>query len=315
MGFDQTCGECVRQWHLPCTCPDWWFPEDRSPEMMRQHRILKNMAHGAFGVTHSPTCSKLYWNDRRFISSVQTAGGSPTAREANERVLTWLFRTPDSIVPPLLPTDSSVTLTGNVDGPQRLALPTLSMPSLGMITESEWLLSQEMDSNEANQKLAQRIEQLEDDLVATRAALQKLKDRDPQADMTEAAAALAGGLDRALQIVRWDTSGLADALAKIISSVRGRMWVAEGRGPYEWDDDRYKEEAGQALMEVLKIARDALSESGKRVQASFNQCRPALEQYRGMHEHRRHALSGVPETVQCVVCGKRKLVGAPCSCF
>lgn len=74
---------------------------------------------------------------------------------------------------------------------------------------------------------------------------------------------LEAALDRATQALHRDATGLAKALVDIGKSAAGRMWVTEGRGPYQWDDDRYKEEAGVALCEVIEIAVKGLRESGK----------------------------------------------------
>ena len=42
------------------------------------------------------------------------------------------------------------------------------------------------------------------------------------------------------------------------------------RGPYAWDDDRYREEAGFGMRKCLKIAEDALKASGKIVNEAFH---------------------------------------------
>lgn len=59
-----------------------------------------------------------------------------------------------------------------------------------------------------------------------------------------------------------DKTGLAAALGRVREEVRARSWLLHGRGPYEWDDDRYKDEAGLAMRSVLDIAERALRESG-----------------------------------------------------
>lgn len=51
-----------------------------------------------------------------------------------------------------------------------------------------------------------------------------------------------------------DRSQVAEALAAIIAAIRSREWLVEGRGSYEWDDDRYQSEFGQALEEIRKAA-------------------------------------------------------------
>lgn len=68
-------------------------------------------------------------------------------------------------------------------------------------------------------------------------------------------AALREALDR-------DQTGLAAALNKIITHVKGFAWLLEGRGSYEWDDDRYREEAGHAMRPVIELATEALAASG-----------------------------------------------------
>ncbi len=59
-----------------------------------------------------------------------------------------------------------------------------------------------------------------------------------------------------------DRTGMAQALVDVRDEVRSRSWLLEGRGPYEWDDDKYKDEAGQAMRKVAGIAGDALRASG-----------------------------------------------------
>lgn len=62
-----------------------------------------------------------------------------------------------------------------------------------------------------------------------------------------------------------DASGLATALGACREEVRRRSWLLEGRGPYEWSDEKYKDEAGSAMRKVVSIAEAALRESGARV--------------------------------------------------
>lgn len=82
--------------------------------------------------------------------------------------------------------------------------------------------------------------------------------RDLLADLADAEARA----ERAEEALHRDRTGLAKALGDIVTEVRGRAWVAESRGPYEWDDDRYKAEAGAALRKVHRLAEDALRASG-----------------------------------------------------
>jgi hypothetical protein len=59
-----------------------------------------------------------------------------------------------------------------------------------------------------------------------------------------------------------DDIGMSKALGQIRAHIRGRAWVLEGRGPLEWNDDTYREEAGLAMRPALEIAEAALSSSG-----------------------------------------------------
>ena len=67
-----------------------------------------------------------------------------------------------------------------------------------------------------------------------------------------------------------DRTGLGKGLSEILDAVSEWWWVCEGRGPYEWDDDRYRAEMANMLTEVKQIATDALGESGKRADAAFH---------------------------------------------
>lgn len=59
-----------------------------------------------------------------------------------------------------------------------------------------------------------------------------------------------------------DQTGLAAALARVIRVTEGYWWVTEGRGSYEWDDERYREETATALSTVAVMAKLALVASG-----------------------------------------------------
>ena len=69
-------------------------------------------------------------------------------------------------------------------------------------------------------------------------------------------------IERLKDALHRDRTGLAMALAQVVQAARSRAWLMESRGPYEWDDDRYKDEAGEAIREVIEIAEKALSDSG-----------------------------------------------------
>ena len=74
-----------------------------------------------------------------------------------------------------------------------------------------------------------------------------------------------------------DRTGLAAALNRVVDVVKGRLWVTEGRGAYEWDDDRYREEAGSALREAMGIAIQALRDSGTVANVALNGKEPKPE--------------------------------------
>lgn len=53
---------------------------------------------------------------------------------------------------------------------------------------------------------------------------------------------------------------LFDTINGVKREIQSRDWILQGRGPYEWDDDEYRNEAGlafEAIMELLsKAAKD-----------------------------------------------------------
>jgi hypothetical protein len=51
-----------------------------------------------------------------------------------------------------------------------------------------------------------------------------------------------------------DRSRIPTALTALNSAVRGRQWVLEGRGPYEWDDDDYRAEFSLWVDDVQQAA-------------------------------------------------------------
>lgn len=73
-----------------------------------------------------------------------------------------------------------------------------------------------------------------------------------------------------------DQTGLAGGLAAINEYLKGCDWITQGRGSYEWDDDRYRDESHQAFAEIRRLATEALHKSGKEAHAIC--CHSALEQ-------------------------------------
>lgn len=47
-----------------------------------------------------------------------------------------------------------------------------------------------------------------------------------------------------------DTDELVKALNLVRSELQARDWIMDGRGPYEWDDDRYRAEVGHLYKAV-----------------------------------------------------------------
>lgn len=78
-----------------------------------------------------------------------------------------------------------------------------------------------------------------------------------------------GAIDR-------DQTGLAAALNKIRAHVKGFGWLLESRGPYEWNDDRYRDEAGHAMRPTIEIAQAALAASGSLADKAFRAVEAAL---------------------------------------
>ena len=79
-----------------------------------------------------------------------------------------------------------------------------------------------------------------------------------------------GAVDGLRNALDRDKTGLAAALAAIVREVNGRAWIQDGRGSYEWDDDRYKQEAYWAFGAVKKIAVEALRASGNLAHAALD---------------------------------------------
>jgi hypothetical protein len=59
-----------------------------------------------------------------------------------------------------------------------------------------------------------------------------------------------------------DKSGMAKALSDIVKWADAYRWILDGRGCYDYDDDRYKDEVKNIITGVTEIASRALSSSG-----------------------------------------------------
>lgn len=88
------------------------------------------------------------------------------------------------------------------------------------------------------------------------------------------------GLKAALAAIDRDRSGMAEALNKVKARAKASWWITEGRGSYEWDDDRYKAEVLVCLREVIIIADDGLIASGRLADAEVKVARAVLDRFR-----------------------------------
>ncbi len=86
-----------------------------------------------------------------------------------------------------------------------------------------------------------------------------------QARLKEATAETA----RLTDLLNRDRTGLAKALVEVRKIACGFDWLCEGRGPYEYDDDRYRMEIGDLISQIVEMADGALSESGTRANEAF----------------------------------------------
>src|SRR5687768_8162932 len=69
-------------------------------------------------------------------------------------------------------------------------------------------------------------------------------------------------IERLKDVLHIDRSGLAKALAEVNKTVDSYHWITEGRGPYAYNDDEYRKEAGYMLEAIKKIADNGLQNSG-----------------------------------------------------
>jgi hypothetical protein len=69
-------------------------------------------------------------------------------------------------------------------------------------------------------------------------------------------------VERLKDVLHTDRSGLAAALEEVWRTAGGYAWAAEGRGPYEYDDEEYRAEIGRMVREICALAQRGLEESG-----------------------------------------------------
>lgn len=56
-------------------------------------------------------------------------------------------------------------------------------------------------------------------------------------------------------VIEADRTKVAGHITALDKVLHARFWLTEGRGSYEWDDDRYKEEFRAAVLEVLEVLK------------------------------------------------------------
>ena len=112
----------------------------------------------------------------------------------------------------------------------------------------------------------------------------------------ERIAALTQEKDKAFAANELDRRRLHKIVTAFEAEITGRMWLLEGRGSYEWDDDKYRQEFGwavHAIQEKLELLR--------RISSSLKDC-PADE--KGVDKVRR--LEGLEqENVQLLASHER----------
>lgn len=99
-------------------------------------------------------------------------------------------------------------------------------------------------------------------------------------------------------LIHRDRTGLAEAVDRMVREATGRMWVTEGRGPYAWDDDRYRAEAGLALRAVIAIGKEALAASGSNADSAFHPELPKVVMWGG----KRMKEGKCPPDRMCLAC-------------
>src|SRR3546814_17558884 len=60
-------------------------------------------------------------------------------------------------------------------------------------------------------------------------------------------------IERLMHVIDRDRYVVAAGIVEITNSIRGRRWICDGRGPYEWDDEEYQLEFGAAPAEIETV--------------------------------------------------------------
>lgn len=91
-----------------------------------------------------------------------------------------------------------------------------------------------------------KIAQLERDAVDVDNELSEAKERAWKAE-----AAVAQETNRLQAVIERERTAIAAGVTGLKKAIREREWLGEGRGPFEWDDDRWHDEFNFAAKEIL----------------------------------------------------------------
>ena len=118
--------------------------------------------------------------------------------------------------------------------------------SLGGVTPGPWFAEMDDETvvdNDGDPLVLAEAAQ-EGDLFFIAASRQLVPDLIGALRATEARA------ERAEAALERDRTKVAETVDAVHSEISGREWMLTGRGPYEWDDDRYRDEFAQALAAI-----------------------------------------------------------------
>lgn len=121
---------------------------------------------------------------------------------------------------------------------------------------------------------------------------------------------------QARQALEDDASDLWKITNAIKDEVKSRSWIMDGRGSYEWNDDRYRDETKIAFEAILKIISDVQEPAQRRfhqtvtitdtlAQAHQQGYQEAIEWVKGDIDERINALSSMTGITVDIVSGVR----------
>lgn len=175
--------------------------------------------------------------------------------------------------------NSSAAVLGTFDGPSRgeHAAVLAEVRAEAKFLRSELTKCQAMSEGWGKERkwAGDEIDRLKGELAETEAAL-KLSREAVQAycdsenamrgELTEARLEV----ERVKALIDRDKTGLSLGLNKIQRIAKRFDWICEGRGPYEYDDDRYRMEVGSLIVQVLTVAAEHLKASGALADEAFH---------------------------------------------